>query len=476
MGSVLTPLTVRNTRPAAIRREIADAGCKGLLLVVQPSGARSWAFRYRFAGKPRKLTIGPVYNGKDEPATPAIDQANTLAGARKLAFDAALQVAKGIDPAKAKQREKEAARLRAENSELADRDTVEAVARSFVRKHAMKNNRRRSWVETARLIGLRLDPEDPSNLVLIEPNGNTPAGGEVLGRWRSRSIHEITRRDVRDLLDRIIARGAPGAANHTLAAVRKMFSWAAEQDIIASSPCADLKPPSKTCSRDRVLSDDELQLVWRAAEVVGWPFGPIVQMLALTLQRRNEVAEISRDEIDVPGRSWIIPRTRVKNDQEHEVPLSPAALEILGALPEIGQGSNGGLVYTMTGETPVSGFSRAKRRLDAAILQIQKADAAAAGRDPEQVKPLPHWTLHDLRRTGASGMARLGIQLPIIEKVLNHTSGSFGGVVGIYQRHSFSAEKRAALDAWSLHIERLLSGEKPENVVPLKQRARAETP
>lgn len=373
MGSVLTPIAVRNVRPGPVRREVADGGCRGLLLVVQPSGALSWAFRYRFAGKPRKLTIGPVYDGKDEPETPALDQANTLAGARKLAFDAALQVAKGIDPAKTKRREKEAARLRAENSELADRDTVESVARSFVRKHAMKNNRRRSWVETARLIGLRPDPEAPSKLVLIEPNGNTPAGGEVLGRWRTRSIREITRRDVRDLLDRIIARGAPGAANHTLAAVRKLFSWAAEQDIIASSPCADLKPPSKTFSRDRVLSDNELQLVWRAAEAIGWPFGPMVHLLALTLQRRNEVAEIDRGEIDLAKRTWVIPRGRVKNDQEHEVPLSPAALEILDGLPNIGK--KGGLIFTITGDTPVSGFSRAKRRLDAAILQLQKNDA-----------------------------------------------------------------------------------------------------
>lgn len=468
LGCVLTPIAVRNARPGPVRREIADGGCKGLALVVQPSGALSWAFRYRFAGKPRKLTIGPVYDGKDEPETPALDQANTLAGARKLASDASLQVAKGIDPAKRKQREKEVARLRAENTELADRDTVEAIARKFVTKHAQKNNRRRTWLETARLIGLRPDPKSPSDLVLIEANKSTPAGGEVLGRWRTRSIHEITRRDVRDLLDRIIARGAPGAANHTLAAVRKMFAWAAEHDIIASSPCADLKPPAKQRSRDRVLSDDELRLVWRASEKIGWPFGAIVQLLALTLQRRNEVAEADHREFDLAERTWVIPRNRVKNDQEHEVPISPAALEILEGLPQIG--NKGGLIFTMTGDTPVSGFSRAKRRLDAAILQLQKSDAIEKGDDPKQVKSLPHWTLHDLRRTGASGMARLGIQLPIIEKVLNHTSGSFGGVVGVYQRHSFAAEKRAALDAWASFVQSTVSGVQPENVVALRMR------
>ena len=347
---------------------------------------------------------------------------------------------------------------------------VEAVARLFVEKHAQVNNKRRTWVETARLIGLKPDPGSPSKLVLIAPNKTTPAGGEVLGRWRDRSIHEITRRDVRDLLDRIIARGAPGAANHTLAAVRKLFAWAAEHDIIASSPCADLKPPTKKNSRDRVLSDDELQLVWRGAAAIGWPFGPMVQLLALTLQRRNEVAQIDRAEIDRQQRIWVIPKERVKNAQEHEVALAPAALEILDGLPKIGHNSGGSLVFTMTGETPVSGFSRAKRRLDAAILQLQKNDAIASGQDPGQVKPLPPWTLHDLRRTGASGMARLGIQLPTIEKVLNHTSGSFGGVVGVYQRHSFSDEKRKALETWASFVMATVSGERSANVVSLRPR------
>jgi integrase len=466
---MLTPLSVKNARPGAARREIADASCKGLHLVVQPSGAMSWAFRYRFAGKPRKLTLGPVYDGKDGPETPALDHANTLAGARKLATDAALQVAQGIDPARHKSHEKASARLRAENSELANRDTVEAIARLFVEKHAKANNRRRTWLETARLLGLKPDPADPrGKLVLIAANKTTPAGGEVLGRWRERSIHEITRRDVRDLLDRIIARGAPGAANHTLAAVRKLFAWAAERDIIASSPCADLKPPTKKNSRDRVLADDELRLVWRGAEAIGRPFGPMIQLLALTLQRRNEVAQIDREEIDRQQCIWVIPKERVKNAQEHEVALAPATLEILDGL-KIGHNSGGRLLFTVTGETPVSGFSRAKRRLDAAILQLQQDDAIASGQDPDQVKPLPPWTLHDLRRTGASGMARLGIQLPIIEKVLNHTSGSFGGVVGVYQRHQFSDEKRRALETWAQFVMATVSSDRPGNVVSLRR-------
>jgi integrase len=453
-----TSLSVKSKKPKAARQEIPDPGCRGLYLVVQPAGAKSWAFRYRFNGRPKKFTIGPVYLGKDEPEEVRLDQPNTLAGARKLAGEAALQVAKGIDPAKHKKREKHQARLRAENAELLDRDTVEAVARLFIEKYAKAKTKKRSWVETARLIGLKPDPDDPSKLVVTEKNW-------VLSQWRSRPVHEITRRDVHDLLDRIVSGGSPVAANRVLAAIRKMFAWAASRDIIAVSPCVGVSPPTGETSRDRVLADDELRLIWRGADVIGWPFGPITQLLTLTLQRRNEVAEVNRSELRLPDQSWVIPGERAKNGQEHEVPLSRPALDIFEGLPKIGKK---GLIFTTTGDTPVSGFSRAKRDLDAEILKLQKADAVRRGDDPDKVEPIPPWTLHDLRRTGASGMARLGIQLPVIEKILNHTSGSFRGVVGIYQRHSFSDEKRKALDAWASFVQSVVSGKGLSNVVTLR--------
>jgi integrase len=458
LRKMLSPLAVKAAKSSLERREIPDGGCKGLYLVVQPAGGKSWAFRYRFNSKPKKLTIGPVYLGKDEPENAALDHPNTLAGARKLAGEAALQVAKGIDPAKHKKREQHQARLRAENSELLDRDTIEAVARVFIEKYAKPNTRESSWMQTARLIGLKPDPADESKLI------RTETGGEVLSQWEGRTVHEITRRDVHDLLDRIVSRGAPVTANRVLAAIRKMFAWAASRDIVAISPCAGVSPPTAETSRDRVLSDDELRLIWRGAHAIGWPFGPMVQTLILTLQRRDEVADMSRREFKTQDRLWVIPKERVKNGQEHEVPLSPPAWTLLDGLPKIGKA---GLVFTVTGGTPVSGFSRAKDRLDAEILKLQKADAIQHGEDPEAVEPIPHWTLHDLRRTGASGMARLGINLPVIEKILNHTSGSFRGVAGVYQRHSFADEKRKALDAWASFVQSTVSGKKPANVVAI---------
>src|SRR5262249_52195706 len=174
-------------------------------------------------------------------------------------------------------------------------------------------------------------------------------------------------------------------------------------------------------ARDRILTDNELCLVWHAADEIGWPFGPLVQMLIVTGQRRDEVAKMQWSEIELKERLWTLPRERAKNDRPHSVPLSPLAITIIKSVPRIA----GPFIFTTTGETASSGYSRAKRRLDA-----------------ELPKNMPAWRWHDLRRTLASGMARLGINLPTIEKVLNHVSGSFGGIFSVYQPHHLSHEKK----------------------------------
>ncbi|MGX9431777.1 tyrosine-type recombinase/integrase [Bradyrhizobium sp. LeoA1S1] len=463
MAKGLTTYGVEHAKPGAQRREIRDANCRGLYLVVQPAGAKSWCFRYRFNGKPKKLTIGPVYTGKHEPEIVALDHPCTLAGARKLATEADHMVARGIDPAVAKKREKREARQRAAHAEQLDRDTVEAVARIFIERHAQRQTRRTSWLETARLIGLKPDPAGAGKLI------RTESGGEVLSQWGDKTIHEITRRDVNELLDRIVSRDSPVTANRCLAAIRKMFSWAVSKDIIQHSPCEGVARPHKETSRDRSLSNDELRLVWRAADVIGGTFGPLTKLLILTAQRRDEVADMKRAELRLQEKSWVIPKERAKNRKEHEVPLSELAMTIIEGLPHIGRA---GFLFTTTGETPVSGFSRAKQRLDAEILKLQRADAIAHGEDPDAVEPLAPWTLHDLRRSAATGMARLGIQQQIVERILNHVSGSFAGVTGIYQRYDFLPERRAALAAWASHVQGVVSGEPPAtNVVTMRKGA-----
>ena len=263
----------------------------------------------------------------------------------------------------------------------------------------------------------------------------------VLPHWRGRLMHEITRRDVLDILDRVVDGGAPIAANRVHAAVRKFFNWAVARDILAASPCAGVKPPTAERARDRVLSDVELRFVWQATDKLSGTFGPLVKLLALTGQRRDEVARMRWDELDLDARLWTLPAERTKNSKPHEIPLSNAALAALQNVPNI---AGSPFVFaTNGGASPVSGYSDGKRRLDALL----PAD-------------MPAWRLHDLRRTCASGLARLGINLPVIEKVLNHSSGSFAGIVGVYQKHSFADEKRQALEAWGRHVDSLVSRSK----------------
>jgi integrase len=163
----------------------------------------------------------------------------------------------------------------------------------------------------------------------------------------------------------------------------------------------------------------------------------VVQLLLLTGQRRGEIAEMEWGEIDFDARTWTLPRVRAKNDQAHTAPLSDPAIAILKTVPRVA--GNGGYVFTTNGETPISGFAKAKERLDGVL-------------PPD----MPAWTLHDLRRTFASGCARLGVDLHVVEKCLNHVSGSFAGIVGVYQRHDFAGERRAAMDTWGRYVESLL--------------------
>ena len=418
----LTAIEVAAEKPGDKRREIPDGKIGGLYLVVQPSGAKSWAFRYRSAGQPKKLTIG---------AFPAID----LAAARKAAVHAMSSVAQGEDPASQKRETREAVKAKRQE----EKHTVRKVVDSFIARHVEPNTRPSSAAEVKRLLKV-----------------------EAVPFWGDRAISSITRADIHARLDQLVDRGAAVMANRFLGAFRKMCGWALERGIIDRNPCEGIKPPTAENSRDRILTDDELREVWHAAGALDWPFGPIVRLLILTGQRRGEVTDMRWSEVDIEKRTWTIPKERVKNGVEHVVALSTQAVEILETLPTIKARS--GLVFTMTTVTAVSGHSRAKRRLDALVEKQRKNDDTEAA-------PMPSWVLHDLRRTVASGMARLGINLPVIEKVLNHVSGSFGGIVAVYQRHSFDAEKRTALEAWGRHVEAVVNEKVGDNVVPMQVRA-----
>jgi integrase len=209
----------------------------------------------------------------------------------------------------------------------------------------------------------------------------------------------------------------------------------------------DLPKPGEATKRERVLTDAELKAVWNAAGETGWPFGAVARLLILTGARRSEIAQLLWPEIQEANLHLAGERT--KSGEPRNIPLSKAALAVIEGLPRLAEGE---LVFTTNGKTPISGWSKAKHELDKHLRG-------------EAMQP---WTLHDIRRTVATGLQRLGIGLEIIEAVLGHVAGSRAGVVGIYQRHSFDAEKAAALEAWGAHVMALLEGKKPGKVVAMR--------
>ncbi len=423
---MLTDLSIKNLPLPMKRKEWPDGRITGLYLVIQKSGAKSWAVRYRANGIPKKFTLGSY---------PAVD----LATARKRAQEVLGQLAGGKDPAMAKKAARQAARA----EHWADDDRVERVARLFIERYVKRSGKvGAEWgKEIERLFRIEINP-----------------------RIGAKRIGDVRKRDINDILDAIADRGSPITANRCFAVLRKFFNWARDdRDLITVSPCAGVTARTEERSRDRVLEDEEIRLAWRAFDAIGWPFGPIGKLLLLTGARRSEIAEARWQEIDLAARTLTLPASRTKNDKPHVIPLSDEAVEIIKALPRIE--GKAGLLFSTTGATAVSGFSRSRQAIDKAILDALKAEAQARGDDPDEITVPTPWTLHDLRRTVATNLQKLGVRLEVTEAVLNHVSGSRAGIVGVYQRHEYAEEKRAALDAWARRLDAIITGGAASNVI-----------
>jgi integrase len=406
MAKVLTQAALDALKHTDKRQEIPDAKVAGLYYIVQkkPSVSRSWAYRYRLLGAPAKLTLGRY---------PALD----LPSARNLARRAAVDLVNGVDP-RAKKR---AAKAEAREPAL---DLIERVVEAYIERYAKRQTRERSWKETERLLKR-----------------------EVVGQWRGRRLSSIKRPDIHALLDRIVDR-APIVACRVRVVLHHMGEWAVERGLIETNPARGIKPPAIEASRDRVLDDGELLALWAATEATGYPFGPLVRMLLLCSQRLRETAHMQWGEVDFVTKTWSLPAQRSKNGLANHVPLSPQVLAILESLPRF-EGSP--FVFTLGGARPINDFSKAKHRLDALMLT--------------KLPALPRWTLHDLRRTCASGMAELTVAPHVVEAVLNHRTGVIKGVAAVYNKYNYASEKRAALERWAARIEALASGMAAENVV-----------
>jgi integrase len=380
MQKALTAKALDALKPQAKRYEVHDLHCPGMTVRISALGHKVFTvkFRYGLAQKRMKLGVYPRLS---------------LATAREKAIDILRQVDEGIDPTK-----------RRRSADM----KVESVCGEFIRLYAKPRNK--SWRETERILER-----------------------EFISLFGQRDIREIKRYDVLEMMDAAVARGSTYQANRILSNIRKLFGWCVERGIVESSPINGLKAPTKEISRDRVLSDKEINAVLLSCRNDVYPFRQFAPLLLATAQRRGEIAEMRWSEIDLGAKAWVIPADRSKNGKAHVVPLSEYALSLLNDLPRF---IDCDFVFTRTRRSPISGFSRALRRLW----------AATEAND---------WRLHDLRRTAASGMARAGVAPHVVEKVLNHLSGRISGVAAVYNRYFYDPEKRAALEEWGKILERL---------------------
>jgi len=251
----------------------------------------------------------------------------------------------------------------------------------------------------------------------------------VLPKWRERDLASIRRADVRELVEGIEGDVAP---NRVLTLVRTLFRYALARDWLGTSPAEAIGKPRQEAPRDRFLDMTEARRAYAASDLLGYPFGGFIKLLFLTGQRRSEVAGMRWVDLDLKESVWILGSEDVKSGRKHLVPLTPAALAILEKTPRLGE-----FVWTDNGRTPVSGFSKVKTRLDSYI--------AAQG---DALEP---WVLHDIRRTVATHLVRLGVSETIVGRVLNHAPQ--GVTARTYALHTYAPEKGEALERWAAELE-----------------------
>jgi len=398
------------------KRAICPAGRKDVLhfddalpgfgLRVTAAGRRIFLYQYRNGAKVRRTTLG-VW-GSELTAAQARRKAETLRG----------QVRDRRDPV-AERRARQAAAIAAE-----------AEARAVAARAAYS-------------VGVLIEQWTDQHLVGRSASYRAAVPRHLrtgLADWVNSPAAALSRADAVQVLDTVKAKNGPVAANRLRAEARACWTWAVRRGALSDNPwSATPRPLARETPRERVLTDAELGALYAAAARLTGPFGALIRILILTGQRRGEVAGMRWDELALDTGQWNLPGSRTKNHQAHTVPLPYPAVTLLRRVKRR-QGSE--VVFEGPRGTAVSGFGKIKGRLDTALASV----AQRAGRSVEP------WVLHDIRRTVATGMQRLGVRLEVTEAILNHVSGSRSGIVGIYQRHGWAAEKKAGLDAWAAHV------------------------
>jgi integrase len=386
------------TPPLAGRDVYIDTD--GLELRVSPDGRKSWSVRYRLKGGERKRETYGVY--------PALG----LADARRRALAIAAAAAAEIDLPAIEKHAREERRKAAARPQI-----VGALLDRYVEVYCKPNQR--NWRQVARIFESHVKP--------------------ALGK---KPLPGLRRADIVELLDDLQNKnGFQAQVNRVRSQIIAALNWAVEREWIEVNPATAIKKRRLEKARDRVLSNDEIRAVWRAADGLTEPRRALVKAWVLTGQRRDEVRCMTWSEVDLKGAVWHLPAARNKGKRDHEVPLSPAMLELLGQLPR-----RGNAIFSIDGAVSYSATKRLKAALD-------------------RISGVTGWRLHDLRRTASTGLAALHVPQDTIDRILNHAKGTLAGT---YNRHQYLDEKRRALEAWAEHVTFIVGdGRDAENVVEL---------
>jgi len=417
----LTDRTLKALKPATAGKhyDVMDSVVPGFGVRVSDTGRRTFILVKRFPGSlnPTRLALGEF-------------GALSLEKARTKARDWLELIRQGKHPKDEERRQRVAEERRRANS-------FRTVAEDFINLAAMKQ---RKGGEVKRDIER-----------------------EFIARWDGRPITDISAHDVTAVLDEAVARGAPYQAHNLLGHIRRLFNWAIARGVygVDRSPCDRMKPKDvigPKAVRTRVFSDSEWRAFWRATEGMKYPYGPLFRMLALTGQRKSEVAEAQWSEFDLARKLWTIPAERMKADAPHVVPLSDAVIAILKSLPRFDKGDH--LFSTDFGHKPVNGFSKAKAALDMPIL-------AELRKDNPKAKLAP-FVIHDIRRGMRTGLSALPVSSDVAELVIAHARP---GLRKVYDQYAFESEKRKALELWASRLRDIVEVA-PANLVSL-EKARA---
>jgi integrase len=409
---------VETVKAQTVRKDYPDHLVKGLALRVTPAGVKTWTLRYRnTAGAQLRWTIGQF-------------DAVSLATAREKARNALRKIPDGFDPSQEKQTRRAAGTF----GELAD---------TYIDDYAKP--RKRSWRDDRRLLT-----------------------SEVLPSWKHRSAREITRADVRELIEAVAARPAPILANRLRALLHRLFNWAIEQEHVEGNPVAHVRRPGVERQRDRVLTEAEIRTLWKALDKQEPQMAAAFKLRLITAQRGGEVADMRWQDVDLGARWWTIPGERAKNGLPHRVPLTSMAIEIIKALkPQVISGNNVERPKRKYRTTTASETVSTEKPKQPPVYVLAGARGKRQRSEAAATFGLENFIGHDLRRTAASMMAAGGVSHFIIGRVLNHVER---GVTAVYDRHSYDAEKGAALTWWDAKLTAILEN-KAAKVLPFAKGA-----